>query len=49
VKAAPKPDMFTSFKNTMGFAGWAPETINGRVAQIGTPSRPLAPLRTCQT
>lgn len=31
---APKPDMMKSFMNTMSFGGWAPETINGRVAQI---------------
>lgn len=30
VAAAPK----ATFKDVMGFGGWAPETINGRVAQI---------------
>lgn len=34
VVEAPKPDKITAFKNTMAFGGWAPETINGRVAQI---------------
>ena len=30
----PKPDMKTSIMNAMSFGGWAPELINGRVAQI---------------
>ena len=34
VAVAAAPDMKTSFMNTMAFGGWAPETINGRVAQI---------------
>ena len=33
--AAPAPvSKFEAFKNTMSFGAWAPETINGRVAQI---------------
>jgi hypothetical protein len=31
---APKPSMKESVMNTMSFGGWAPELINGRVAQI---------------
>jgi hypothetical protein len=30
----PKPSMKESVMNTMSFGGWAPELINGRVAQI---------------
>lgn len=32
--AIPQPSMKDAFFNTMSFGGWAPETINGRVAQI---------------
>ena len=31
---APKPSMKESMMNTMSFGGWAPELINGRIAQI---------------
>ena len=31
---APKPSMKESVMNTMSFGGWAPELINGRIAQI---------------
>jgi hypothetical protein len=31
---APKPSMKEAVMNTMSFGGWAPELINGRVAQI---------------
>jgi hypothetical protein len=31
---APKPSMKDAIMNTMAFGGWAPELINGRVAQI---------------